>query len=420
MADVEPGWDDELPPLRRRRPLTAVLAVLLVLALVGGGVVIAFDRTGNDDAPRDDTGLIPPELDDGDDPAAPVAPPTESELDALVAELSTFVAAERGLEFEEPVKASLLDDAAFSARVQEDAIEDLAELEETEAVLQALGLVEPDVDLAAILSRFLGQGVVGFYDPESGELIVRGAALTPYVRLTLVHELTHALDDQHFELHRPVLDDADDERGLGFGALVEGNAARIEERYRDTLTDDERDAARGEESRLGAALDLSGVPRVLPEIIGFPYAIGPTMVGVLAAEGGEARVNQAYREPPVTSEQVIDASAWLAGQAEPISVPPPEAPAEVFDQGVFGLWGIVLLLEAELGQQDAFQAAKGWGGDWYVAWRDGQQTCVRITFVMDTADDLRQLGSGLEDWAAAHDDAVVDRAEGSVTITSCG
>jgi hypothetical protein len=144
------------------------------------------------------------------------------------------------------------------------------------------------------------------------------------------------------------------------------------------------------------------------------------MVGALADAGGEARVDEAFREPPVTSEQVIDASAWLAGDAEPVAVQPPDAPAEVFDQGVLGLWGIVLLLEDELGQPDAFAAAQGWGGDWYVAWREGDRTCVRNTFVMDTADDLRQLASGLEDWAAAQDDAEVDRAEASVTLTSCG
>jgi hypothetical protein len=413
VASVEPEFDEEPLP-RRRRPVVAAIAVLLVLALALGGIIVVVDqgRDGDDSTGEQDAGEVAP-------PEEDLPPPTQSELDAAVADLSAFVAGARGLEFREPVHATLLDDEAFSARVQEDAVDDLDELKETEQVLAALGLLDPDVDLAAILSTFLGQGVVGQYDPESGELLVRGAALSPYVRLTLVHELTHALDDQHFELNRPVLDDADDETGFAFGALVEGNAVRIENEFRATLSDDERDAATAEESALGEGLDLSDVPRVVPELIAFPYVFGPTMVGALDEAGGEARVDEAYREPPLTSEQVLDPAQWLAGDAEPVVVPPPEADGEVFDQGVLGLWGIVLLLEDELGQADAVEAAQGWGGDWYVAWHDGDETCVRATFVMDTAEDLRQLASGLDDWAAAQDDAEVDRADDSVTISSC-
>jgi hypothetical protein len=39
--------------------------------------------------------------------------------------------------------------------------------------------------------------------------------------------------------------------------------------------------------------------------------------------------------------------------------------------------------------------------------------------VMDTRDDLRELASGLDEWAADQDDAEVERADGSVTILSC-
>ena len=76
-------------------------------------------------------------------------------------------------------------------------------------------------------------GVVGFYDPETDELVVRGAALTPYVRTTIAHELVHALDDQHLDLDRPEYDEADDEIGFGFSSVVEGNARRVENAYRE-------------------------------------------------------------------------------------------------------------------------------------------------------------------------------------------
>jgi len=73
----------------------------------------------------------------------------------------------------------------------------------------------------------LTAGVVGFYDPETKQLVVRGTDTTPFTRRVLAHELTHALDDQHFDLNRQQLDKADDETGFGFSALVEGNARRV-------------------------------------------------------------------------------------------------------------------------------------------------------------------------------------------------
>jgi hypothetical protein len=415
---VSDGWDDDGDDLlvrRRRNPLVAVIAVLVVLALVGGGVLVAFDRTDDTDG---DTELAPP-MSVTRPPATVDHPPSVSDIDAVVAELSAFVADARGHEFREPVEATLLPDDAFAARIREDAVEDIAELEDDEDVLRAFGLLDADVDLADVLLQFLGGGVVGFYDPETGELVLRGAELTPYVRLTLVHELTHALDDQLFELDRPALDDADDESGFAFSALTEGNALRVEEQYRETLSEDERDEATAEEARLSAGLDLTGIPRVIPELIGFPYAFGPDLVGELLEAGGEARVDAAFAAPPVTSEQVLDPEGWLDGEDEPVTVPAPEADGEVFDEGVLGLWGLVLILEDELGQADAVQVAQGWGGDWYVAWRDGDRTCVRATFVMDSERDLVELADGLEDWTAEHDGASSDRDGDRVTLDSC-
>lgn len=403
-------WDDAPVPARHN-PLLAVVGLLVIVALLVGVTVIAFDKT---DKPRG----VPAGL-GSSKPTVSTKPPTKSELDRVVADISAFVAKTRELDFKKLVEVTLLDGEAFSARVKADSVKDLKELEETESVLHALGLLPDDTDLAQILGGFLGDTVVGFYDPETDELVVRGAGITPYVRTTLAHELTHALDDQWFELHREL--NEDDESGTAFSALTEGNAVRVDTAYRKTLTGEEQKEADAEEARLGAGLDLSKIPRVIPELIGFPYAFGPAFVDALLEQGGEKNVDRAFNRPPVTSEQVLDPQGWYAGAAadNPKHVAAPKADGKVIDQGNLGLWGIYVLLEDELGQQDAIEAAKGWGGDWYVAWTDGPKTCVRSTFVMDTPKDLKQLGDGLDDWAAAQDDATVQRAEGSVTFLSC-
>jgi hypothetical protein len=409
-------WDDdELPSRARRSPLLAVLAAVLAFALIAGLIDVVVRRpatkTNVESAPTTSV-TVPPTT-------GSTRPASKSELEQTVAEISAFVAAQRKLAFQRPVPVKLLDDAAFSKRVADDAVDDEKELEKIQGVLHALGLLPDGTNLRDELKSFLSAGVVGFYDPKTDELVVRGEAITPYVRTTLAHELTHALDDQHYELDRPALDKADDETGLAFSALVEGNAVRVEERYKATLSKADRDAADAEEAHIGEGLDVSSMPRVIPELIGFPYIFGPTMVEALLDSGGERAVDDAFGKPPTTSELVIDPKGWLAGKDEPVHVAPPKADGAVVDQGSFGFWGFYMLLEDALGPTAARDAAAGWGGDWYVAWKRGNETCVRADAVMDTADDERQLSTALGRWADKQRDALVTRTSDGVELTVC-
>lgn len=416
------SWPDDGPeeasPRRPPRLLVASVAVLVVLALVGG--LIAVVSGGGDDGSDASSSSSSSTTSEGSTSTSGSTPATAAGIDAEVARISDFVARARDLPFDHPVKVTLLDDAAFKARVRKDAVDDEKDLTETEGVLRALGLLKPGVSLQEVLTSFLEQGVVGFYDPKTDELVVRGAAMTPYVRVTLAHELTHALDDQHFQLDRPAVDKSDDEQSIAFSALVEGNAVRVQEEYKATLSKGDRQAADDEEARLGRGVDLSSIPRVIPELIGFPYIFGPRLLDSLVRAGGERRVDAAFKAPPVTTEQIVDSVAWLAGKAAPVKVAPPAADGTVYDQGVLGFWGVYVLLEQELGQKDAAAAAQGWGGDWYVAWKRGDATCVRATFVMDTRRDLQELTGALEEWAGAQHDAKLTQTSGGVGFTACG
>jgi hypothetical protein len=347
-------------------------------------------------------------------------PATREEIEATVAEISAFVEQARGLEFMEPVEVELADDDEFQARLLADFDEDADELADTGVFLEALGLVEPGIDIVAAMRSLLGGGVVGFYDPETAELVVRGAALTPYVRTTIAHELVHALDDQHHDLDRPEYEDADDEIGFGLSAVAEGDARRVENAYRDSLDEAERTDALAEELSLGGGLDLGAVPPVLIDLIGAPYALGEPFVEHVAEAGGEAAVGDAFADPPRTSEQVLDPERYLAGEAA-MDVPPPDVAGEVVDDGVLGQLLVTLVLTAGLGAEDARAAADGWGGDWGVAWRDGDRACVTAALVGDDAGETAELQDAFERWAADQPDASVTPGadNGPFTVESC-
>jgi hypothetical protein len=346
---------------------------------------------------------------------------SEAELDAVVAELSAFVEQERELQFEEPVRVELADDAEFEQRLLDDfEEEDEADVRKTEGVLRALGFLDASDDLLEQVRGVASAGVVGFYDPTTNELVVRGTEVTPYVRRVITHELVHALDDQHFELHRPELDDRKDESGLGFSVLTEGDAERVADAYEEQLSASERKELEQADAALGAETDLTQFAPIVLAMIAAPYQLGPPLLDGLIAAGGQAAVDAAFTDPPTTSEQVLRPDKYL--DREPaIEVAVPEADGEPLDDGTYGQ--LLLALQLTLGgvpADEAGAAIDGWGGDHYVTWADGDRTCIRTRFVTDQDGDVAELAAALETWAADRPDAVVDVADDGVTFTSCG
>ena len=351
--------------------------------------------------------------DDGESSAPPAA--QAAAMRRVVPEIERFVAAERGLAFKQPVKVELLDDKAFVRRLRGDGEEDTEALAKAEGFLQALHLVAGDVRLGSAIDELLASAVAGFYDPKSKALVVRGAEPTPSVRGILAHELTHALQDQHFDLERPDLDERTDEAPQAFTGLVEGDAVRIQQRYVSSLSADDKAAFFAEEG--SGSGPPAGVPSVLVDVLLFPYRTGPALVEAILREGGQARLDAAFASPPETSEHLLHPEAYLGGdQAKSVTLP--KADGTVFDRGVVGELGLRLLFR-DLGTLGR-RGAEGWGGDRYIAWRSSGRPCVRARFVMDTAKDTAELTAALRRWAAPHDGATVTGPPaGPVTLTSC-
>lgn len=384
------------------------MAILIVVAASVVGVVV-YAGTDSRDRPGG-----PPEDRSTPTTTVPATAPTTvaGSIQAVLPELKAFVARERGLAFKKPVEVELLDERAFRARVSEVDEDDRKELAEAQAVLQAMSLLEPGVDLEAVIKSFSEEAILGFYDPESKELVLRGASPTPFVRSVLVHELTHALEDQHFDLNR---DELGDEANIGFEALAEGSALRIENLYRRSLSRSDRREVEKAEQEFGARVS-DDVPEVVQFAFGFPYAYGPDLVDAIVRDGGQARLDAAFADPPVSSEHVLYPRKYLRGEAVR-PAPPPKADRRAFDDGEIGELFLVLMLRAELDDAVAVTAARGWGGDRYVAWRDGRRTCVRMNFVMDTPRDTAELVAALRQWA----DARGQGADASgASLTTCG
>lgn len=402
-----------------------MVAVLLVIAANAAAVLLLVKRDEGRPRPTGPvpgTSAPPPAA---TAPAPPTTAPTTSTtvpstpLERTVAELSAFVADQRELEFLRPVPVLLLEDGPFVDRLLADDEENREETDRSEKVLRALHLIEPGVDLFESFSAFYREAVIGFYDPETDELVLRGGELTPYVRTTLVHELEHALDDQHFELNRPDVDDADDESSLAFTSLIEGVSLTVEAAYEETLSPEEQEDSTREAAEFAGRAGPSTIPAVVTQLVQFPYLAGPGFLGALVDEGREPRVDAAFRTPPTTSEEILDPGIYLRGE-KPRAVPPPSADGPVVEEGTYGQWALFLTLGQFLDGDAADRAAEGWGGDRYVAWDQDDRTCVRMAYATDTAGDLSELDVAWRQWAELHGDATVVTGADLVTLTACG
>lgn len=390
----------------RRSKRMIVLVVVAVAGLIGLGFT-RFGPTAEAQAPAETPSTYAA--------AAPAtaAPAEPSELDRAVTELQDFVSRTRGLPFKAPVKATILDDDAFNAKLMDSGVIDRAEIEKQAGILRALGLLDTSEDLEAAVSG-VPSGVLGFYHYVNKELVVRGTEVNAAVKRVLVHELTHALDDQHFTLYRPAL--LGDNEGLdAFRSLAEGSAERVEHAYLDSLSTDDRAAAEAAPVLVEDALQR--VPRVVQLAVAFPYVMGSRFVDGLWAYKGQAALDDAFRNPPTTTEHILVPQTYLAGHgAAAINDPPADGP--VIDKGTLGQLGLLLLLSGNLTDGTLAPAAAGWEGDRYVAWKDGARTCVRARFHMGSPWEAELLALALEVWASDGRSAVVE-APGTVFVTSC-
>ena len=389
-----PATESPTDPKPRLLLLAGVLVLLLIVgaAAYGGWRVLAHDEPN----------------------------PYPSAWDAKVEPFVKIVEKERGLTFEHPIHVDFLTFKDFKDQIASERKEDLfpedkEEIEHSAGLLRAVGLLDGDVDLFDSQSELTEGGTIGFYSYDDERIRVRGKKLTPAVQSTLIHELTHALQDQHFDLGTrfKVLDKSDDSSAVtGYQAIVEGDASRIETQWAKSLSKKKRAAL--ERSKAAqtkeARADIGDVPEILQTFMGAPYALGEAMISLAVKEDGDAAANQLFAKPPTTDEHLLDPWTLIADEEPALGVGPPklEKGEEKFDEGTFGEATWLFMLAERLPPLRAIDAADGWGGDAYVAFERDGVSCVRINYQGDTKRDTAEMASGLKDWMASLPDTAAN------------
>ena len=236
-----------------------------------------------------------------------------------------------------------------------------------------LDLMGEDQDLYAILLDVYSEQVIGFYDDELKELYVvsKKGELGPLEEIVLAHEYTHALQDQYFDLSSlPLEEEGNSDLSIAVLSLVEGDASLVQGIYMWTILDDsEREALSQELEELeDEAFDAA--PRVIQKNLIFPYESGLNFVMALIEQDGWDVVDQAYSDPPQSSEQILHPEKYLE-RDEPQAIEMPDLENALggewkqVDSDVLGEFNIRIYLETFVDEAEATTAAEGWDGDRY-------------------------------------------------------
>jgi len=341
-----------------------------------------------------------------------------SDVPPGLVELARFVEDTRGHPFLRPVTVELVADDRFEELIVDSfggpALEALQEQYE---LMVLIGLLPEGIDFVDLVRISDRESIIGFYVPGTDTLHLRGAELTSFVSMVAVHELTHALDDQWFDL-APERHDDDADRAFALAALAEGSATWVEEQWIAGRSIDERVEVRraGEELWVGAV--EADWPVSAIEIGEDVYSLGSSFVVAMPDDDVAASLDVAFTDRPDSTEQLLHPSRYRAGDV-PIDVATPDHVGVVVAEGTIGELLLVELLSAAVSPATAREAGEGWGGDRYVVVDDGARRCLVLEVRTDTGLDEVELAAATGRWAARQPDATVTRDDGTVRVVSC-
>ena len=311
--------------------------------------------------------------------ASPQTTPADllAQADEVLRQISETI----GLPIKRPLKKQIVSRPEVEKYLTEDLHAEMTpeELHIEEATLQAFGLASREFNLEKFLINFYTEQAAGFYDPRRKTMFIADWTTPDMQHLVLAHELTHALQDQSFDLEKFLRaarsnDDATNARQ----AVVEGHAT----------------AAMLQQ--LTAPLDLGSLPSLEPfmaQIIHqqfeefpafskapyffrlqalFPYLEGLGFMQRGLRLGGWKKLNSLFEDPPNTTKEIFDPMVYFERKPLPtVSLPPPPQLEKVprlrlLAQNTLGELGYYALLGQLLSEEAAKSVGRGWLADRYI------------------------------------------------------
>jgi hypothetical protein len=253
-----------------------------------------------------------------------------------------------------------------------------ADLRAEELTLKMLGLIPQDFDLRQNTVELLTEQAAAFYDYNKKRLfILEGSGAGPDERIALVHELAHALADQHFHLGKYIHEGArSDDGSTARLAVMEGQATWLMTAYMSKQAGGPAEApdkmlelmTSSITSSAGQYPVFSKAPLYIRESLVFPYTQGMLFQNVLYRKLGRDSFSEVFRHAPVSTQQILHPDAYLAHRMPRNPDPPPVPGKRQFRKladGSLGELDYRVLLSQYAGQEEGSGAAAHLAGSSY-------------------------------------------------------
>jgi hypothetical protein len=328
-----------------------------------------------------------------------ISPQEAEKLFRSVDEILTFASKDTSFPIKHEVKRQLIGrdevEAYVSKHTSED--EDAKRLRRSELVLKKFGLLPKDFDLGKFLVVLLKEQVAGYYDPKTKTVNLLDWLGADQQKPVLAHELTHALQDQSFNLEKYMKpaetdlskkkevnaqDIENDEVSTTRQAVVEGQAMAVLVDYMlEPMGLSMKDSPQVVQSlRDGMlvgtadAVEFHNAPIYLKEALTFPYRYGIDFIAELEVKGGKEKAfADLFRNPPRTTRQIMEPKTYLSGeQLEPMRVPDFRQVFknyDRFDVGAVGEFDVAILIDQYGGTELSNKMFPHWRGGYYYAVR---------------------------------------------------
>ncbi|HSY58719.1 MAG TPA: hypothetical protein VK795_04115 [Terriglobales bacterium] len=326
--------------------------------------------------------------------------------DEVLAQMSKIL----DLPIKQPLKKSLRSKQEIREYLIREEKEDQTEAQRyaDAKALEAFGLIPQNFPLDSFMIDVLTDQVAGLYDPKSKEFYIADWIPADEQRAVMSHELTHALEDQSFNID-PWIKAArpNDDAELAREAVSEGSAlaAMVDYTMRDQkigvrdLPDVALLIRSGAVEEMDKDPNLAKAPGYIRDELLFPYLAGTSFSQqFLKAHSGWADLNLLFKNPPVSTQQILHPEMYLSG-VKPAIVTLPDwkglIPTDwkLLEENVIGEFGLQEVLKQYLGQDRADALSAAWSGDRYAVFENQKTKDTPLVFrlVLDNSDDAARF-----------------------------
>ncbi|MCP3935663.1 MAG: hypothetical protein GY708_09865 [Actinomycetia bacterium] len=328
--------------------------------------------------------------------------PSAASVEAVVSDAMAFVEQTRGLELERAVPVHIMNDAEFEQITGADASLDDEALVLLAAQQRALGMATP-ADFAEALESDADTNILGLYTHRSQSIMVRDVPADDALTATIVHELVHALQDEHFSLTGR--GEMTSDESMAFSSLIEGEASYVMHAWSDANGYTEENEG-DYETQIPLGMIVSGT---------MPYIVGPIYVAT-ETEGDIEAMNALHGSPPRSSAQVV--RPWLEWDDQPSPTPIrfDDLDGEVLIVDSWGGIQLTMAVAAVTGDPAlGWTTGAAWANDEFITFERSDSTVCVVWNIAARVGYRGQLQEGLEAYAEALPDASVV----GTTLTSC-